>query len=97
MLHNLTMNKWFDESIVDTLLSFLLYDRIVQGPSVLVVKDKEGSVYGGYASQPWEKRSDFYGDMKSFLFTLHPKAAIHRPTGKNTNLQWVSSLILFSI
>jgi len=64
-------------------------DSVVQGPSVLVVKDKDGCVYGGYASQPWEKHSDFYGDMKSFVFTLHPKAAVHRPTGKNANLQWV--------
>jgi len=60
----------------------------VQGPSVLIIKDKEGCVYGGYASQPWEKHSDFYGDMKSFLFSAHPKAAVHRPTGKNANLQW---------
>lgn len=59
----------------------------------MVVKDKEGCVYGGYASQPWEKHSDFYGDMKSFLFTLHPKAAIYRPTGQNTNLQWVRTYI----
>lgn len=71
--------------------TFLGKLAIVQGPSVLVVKDKQGCVYGGYASQPWEKHSDFYGDMKSFLFTLHPKAAIYRPTGKNTNLQWCAA------
>lgn len=68
--------------------TFLGKLAIVQGPSVLVVKDKEGCIYGGYASQPWEKHSDFYGDMKSFVFTLHPKAAVYRPTGKNANLQW---------
>lgn len=64
-------------------------DRVVQGPSIMVVKDKEGCVYGGYATQPWEKHPDYYGDMKSFLFTLHPNASIFRPTGKNANLQWV--------
>lgn len=57
--------------------------------SVLIIKDKEGCVYGGYASQPWERHSDFYGDMKSFLFQLNPKASIFRPTGANTNIQWV--------
>jgi len=57
--------------------------------SVLIIKDTEGYVYGGYASQPWERYSDFYGDMKSFLFQLNPKAAIYRPTGANTNIQWV--------
>lgn len=57
--------------------------------TVLIVKDTEGSVYGGYASQPWERHSDFYGDMKTFLFKLYPQASIFRPTGANKNLQWV--------
>ncbi|OEL28116.1 TLD domain-containing protein 1 [Dichanthelium oligosanthes] len=56
--------------------------------TVLIVKDTEGSVYGGYASQPWERHSDFYGDMKTFLFKLYPQASIFRPTGANRNLQW---------
>lgn len=60
------------------------------GPTVFIIKDKEGYVYGGYASQPWERHGDFYGDLKSFLFQLYPKASIFRPTGANTNLQWVS-------
>lgn len=59
-----------------------------EGPTVMVIKDKEGFIYGGYASQPWEKHADFYGDMKSFLFQLHPRASVFRPTGANHNLQW---------
>ncbi|AQK39335.1 uncharacterized protein LOC100280213 [Zea mays] len=56
--------------------------------TVLIVKDTEGSIYGGYASQPWERHSDFYGDMKTFLFKCYPQASIFRPTGANKNLQW---------
>ncbi|XP_050381583.1 uncharacterized protein LOC126798618 [Argentina anserina] len=59
-----------------------------EGPTVFIIKDKDGYVYGGYASQPWERHGDFYGDLKSFLFQLYPKASIFRPTGVNTNLQW---------
>ncbi|KAL2554232.1 TLD-domain containing nucleolar protein [Forsythia ovata] len=59
-----------------------------EGPTVLVIKDKEGYVYGGYASQPWARHADFYGNMKSFLFQIFPKASIFRPTGANHNLQW---------
>ncbi|XP_057976314.1 uncharacterized protein LOC131163670 isoform X2 [Malania oleifera] len=59
-----------------------------EGPTVLIIKDKEGCIYGGYASQPWMRHSDFYGDMKSFLFQLYPKASIFRPTGANSKLQW---------
>ncbi|KDO70562.1 hypothetical protein CISIN_1g014615mg [Citrus sinensis] len=63
-----------------------------EGSAVLIIKDKEGHIYGGYASQPWERHGDFYGDMKSFLFQLYPKLAIYRPTGANSNLQWQISV-----
>lgn len=66
-----------------------------EGPTVLIIKDKEGYVYGGYASQPWERHGDFYGDMKSFLFQVIPKASIFKPTGANNNIQWVSFQFLF--
>ncbi|KAH9328624.1 hypothetical protein KI387_000732, partial [Taxus chinensis] len=62
-----------------------------RGSSILLVKDKDGYIYGGYASQPWERHSDFYGDMKTFLFSLSPCAAIYRPTGVNSNLQWCAT------
>ncbi|KAK9126258.1 hypothetical protein Scep_015104 [Stephania cephalantha] len=60
-------------------------------PTVLIIKDKEGYIYGGYASQPWEKHGDFYGDMKCFLFQLFPVASVYRPTGANANLQWCAA------
>ncbi|KAK7378831.1 hypothetical protein VNO80_04279 [Phaseolus coccineus] len=58
------------------------------GPTVLIIKDQEGYIYGGYASQPWERHSDFYGDLKCYLFQLNPVASLFRPTGANNNLQW---------
>lgn len=61
---------------------------IDEGPTVLLIKDTEGYIYGGYASQPWERHSNFYGDMKSFLFQVYPKASIFRATGANNNIQW---------
>ncbi|CAM8897339.1 unnamed protein product [Rhodiola kirilowii] len=71
--------------------TFLGNSSDYMGPTVLVIKDKEGYIYGGYASQPWERHGDFYGDMKSFLFELHPKASIFRPTGANNNVQWCAA------
>ncbi|KAK6942556.1 TLDc domain [Dillenia turbinata] len=65
----------------------------VEQPTVLIIKDKEGYIYGGYASQPWEKHGDFYGDMKSSLFRLHPEAAIFRPTGANSIIQWFPATV----
>uniref|UniRef100_A0A7N0SWM1 Uncharacterized protein n=1 Tax=Kalanchoe fedtschenkoi TaxID=63787 RepID=A0A7N0SWM1_KALFE len=71
--------------------TFLGNSSNYMGPTVLVIKDKEGYLYGGYASQPWERHGDFYGDMKSFVFQLHPKASIFRPTGANNNTQWCAA------
>ncbi|XWS66608.1 hypothetical protein CRYUN_Cryun05aG0214600 [Craigia yunnanensis] len=28
------------------------------GPTVLIIKDREGYIFGGYASQPWERHSN---------------------------------------
>jgi len=72
-----------------------LFYRDGDAQTVLIVKDTEGSIYGGYASQPWERHSDFYGDMKTFLFKLYPQASIFRPTGANKNLQWVCSALTY--
>ncbi|XP_057835310.1 uncharacterized protein LOC131045736 [Cryptomeria japonica] len=71
--------------------TFMGNSAVGRGPSILLVKDKDGYIYGGFASQPWERHSDFYGDMKSFLFTLSPRAAIYRPTGANSNMQWCAT------
>ncbi|XAR64752.1 hypothetical protein NMG60_11008565 [Bertholletia excelsa] len=86
------MDEWkllyhssFNGLSFNTFLGNILND---EGPTVLIVKDKEGYIYGGYASLPWERHADFYGDMKSFLFQLYPRASIFKPTGANNNIQW---------
>ncbi|KAL2652414.1 hypothetical protein R1flu_020542 [Riccia fluitans] len=71
--------------------TFMGHISAARGPSILVVKDKQGNIFGGYASQPWERHSEFYGDMKSFLFTLHPRLSIYRCSGKNNNIQWCAA------
>ncbi|GMH23156.1 hypothetical protein Nepgr_024999 [Nepenthes gracilis] len=81
----LLYHSYYNGLSFNTFLGSMLND---EGPTLIIINDKEGCIYGGYASHPWERRSDFYGDMKSFLFQLHPKASIFRPTGANSNLQW---------
>lgn len=71
--------------------SWAIFRGNAEGPTVLIIKDKEGYIYGGYASQPWERHADFYGDMKSFIFQLYPSASIYRPTGANNNIQWCAA------
>lgn len=75
--------------IWNALITPKLNCRNHEGPTVLIIKDKDGYIYGGYGSQKWERHAEFYGDMKCYLFQLNPKASIFRPTGANNNLQWV--------
>eukprot|EP00257_Ricinus_communis_P008848 XP_002526913.2 TLD domain-containing protein 1 [Ricinus communis] len=58
------------------------------GPKILIIKDKEDCIYGGYISQAWDRHGDFYGDIKSFLFQLYHRASIFKYTGANNNVQW---------
>lgn len=72
-------------------LSFNTFlDRLtsVGGPSLLLIKDQDGNMFGGYASQSWGRFHDFFGDLKCFLFSLQPRSAIYRATGANNNMLW---------
>ena len=33
-----------------------------KGPTLLLVKDKQGQLFGGYASEPWLKNGKYYGE-----------------------------------
>ena len=39
-----------------------------KGPTVLVVRDKQGHVFGGYASESWTKNGKFFGEV--IIFTI---------------------------
>eukprot|EP00891_Asterochloris_glomerata_P001842 jgi/Astpho2/1842/Aster-x1044 len=59
-----------------------------RGPTLLLVRDAQGQVFGGYASQAWQKQGKFYGDLASFIFTLMPTTAVFHPAGINNNIQY---------
>ncbi|KAL3142937.1 hypothetical protein ABBQ38_003222 [Trebouxia sp. C0009 RCD-2024] len=59
-----------------------------KGPTMLLVKDKAGHVFGGYASEPWLKNGKYYGNFSSFLFQLLPSVAVYTPSGVNQNFQY---------
>lgn len=61
-----------------------------QGPSVVIVEDTDGYIYGGFASANWSFSPKFVGDSTSFLFTLRPKMRVFGPTGYNSNYQYLN-------
>lgn len=61
-----------------------------QGPSVLVVEDDHGHIFGGFATASWTLGPKFFGDDSSFLFTLAPKMRIFHSTGYNQHFQYLN-------
>lgn len=65
--------------------------RIVdQGPSIIVVEDKHGYMFGGFAPASWSVGPNFFGDDSSFLFTLAPRMRIFSTSGYNQHFQYLN-------
>lgn len=54
-----------------------------RGPSVMLVEDSEGFVFGAFVSESWEVRKGFYGTGESLLFTLFPAFNVYSWSGLN--------------
>nr|XP_056718839.1 MTOR-associated protein MEAK7 [Euleptes europaea] len=68
-----------------------LFDHIVKkGPCLLVVKDSDGYVFGGFASCPWEAKPQFQGDSRCFLFSVSPSLAAFTCTGYNDHFMYLN-------
>ncbi|KAL3671520.1 hypothetical protein V7S43_003440 [Phytophthora oleae] len=55
-----------------------------QSPTLLVVKDVEGNVFGGFASDEWHRAFHYYGTGESFLFSF----ASQNAAGGFVKYQW---------
>ncbi|KAI8432545.1 hypothetical protein MSG28_013542 [Choristoneura fumiferana] len=61
-----------------------------QGPSILIIEDNSGYIFGGYATESWEISSNFSGGEESFLFTLSPRIRCYQTTGYNDHYQYMN-------
>lgn len=61
-----------------------------QGPSLIVLEDRDGYVFGGFASCSWEVKPQFQGDNKCFLFSIAPRMATYTPTGYNNHFMYLN-------
>lgn len=41
----------------------MLKKIVNEGPTVLVVKDRGGHIFGGFAAEPWAPNAQFYGNF----------------------------------
>ncbi|XP_038068610.1 MTOR-associated protein MEAK7-like [Patiria miniata] len=69
-----------------TLLSHITH----KGPTVLLVRDTEGHLFGGFASESWEIGPSFVGSSRCFLFSLSPKVGIYESSGQNDHYMYLN-------
>ncbi|KAG1454642.1 hypothetical protein G6F46_008656 [Rhizopus delemar] len=57
---------------------------VEQGATMVVIRAKDGTIFGGYADEAWEyQNTDWYGNSSNFLFRLEPSCRAW--LGQNTN------------
>uniref|UniRef100_A0A8C3WHG9 MTOR-associated protein MEAK7 n=1 Tax=Catagonus wagneri TaxID=51154 RepID=A0A8C3WHG9_9CETA len=68
-----------------------LCGRIVrQGPCLVLLKDQDGHVFGGFASCSWDVRPQFQGDNRCFLFSICPSMAVYTCTGYSDHYMYLN-------
>lgn len=63
---------------------FMRKQATVSGPTVLLVKDGVGHVFGAFTTSAWRVNDGYYGGGESFLFKYHPVVRTYRWTGNNS-------------
>ncbi|XP_061449724.1 MTOR-associated protein MEAK7 [Rhineura floridana] len=61
-----------------------------KGPCVLVLKDADGYVFGGFSSCSWAVKPQFQGDNGCFLFSVSPSLAVFTHTGYNDHYMYLN-------
>ncbi|XP_063052336.1 MTOR-associated protein MEAK7 [Engraulis encrasicolus] len=61
-----------------------------RGPTVLLLRDTKGHVFGGFASHGWEIRPQFQGDSRCFLFSVAPHMRVYTCTGYNQHYMYLN-------
>lgn len=64
---------------------------IDKGPTLVVVKAKDGSVFGGITDSSWEKpQAQFYGTARCMVFSIEPKLQVYTTEGVNNNYMYLN-------
>ncbi|XP_041650644.1 MTOR-associated protein MEAK7 [Cheilinus undulatus] len=61
-----------------------------RGPTLLLLKDTKGHMFGGFASHAWEVKPQFQGDSRCFLFTVFPTLRVYTATGYNQHFMYLN-------
>lgn len=86
-------SKWrflFSSQIHGESFSTFIGRIMDQGPTVIIVEDTNGWIFGGYATDSWSLNPNFTGNDNSFLFSLRPKMRCFPATSYNDHYQYLN-------
>ncbi|KAG9306222.1 hypothetical protein G9A89_016126 [Geosiphon pyriformis] len=87
MPHTLLFSSKRDGDSWQTFMNSFLY----KGSTLIIVRDKDGHVFGGFAYQDWEVSPKFFGSEQNFLFTIKPRLrCFPASAGYNENWQYLN-------
>ncbi|KAG2532987.1 hypothetical protein JM18_000843 [Phytophthora kernoviae] len=55
------------------------------GPTLVVIRDTQGAVFGMFCDTEWKESSRYYGGNGCFLFRMAPEISIYRVTASSAN------------
>ncbi|CAG5124791.1 unnamed protein product, partial [Candidula unifasciata] len=61
-----------------------------KGPTYIIIRDKDGYVFGGFAAVSWDLNPKFVGNSSCFLFSVRPNYCSYKPTGYNPNFMYLN-------
>ncbi|XP_010217555.1 PREDICTED: TLD domain-containing protein 1 [Tinamus guttatus] len=86
-------HKWqliFSSRVHGESFSQLCAHIVNKGSCIMILKDSDGFIFGGFASQSWEVKPQFQGDNKCFLFSVFPSLAVYTCTGYNDHYMYLN-------
>ncbi|NXH10942.1 TLDC1 protein, partial [Bucco capensis] len=86
-------HKWqllFSSRLHGESFSQLCWHIVKKGPCLVILKDLDGYIFGGFASQSWEVKPQFQGDHRCFLFSVFPSLAVYTCTGYNDHYMYLN-------
>jgi hypothetical protein len=66
-----------------------------RSPTLLVVKDTQGYIFGYFSTEPWRVHSSYYGTGESFLWSLSPEFHVYKWTTSNDYFQYSNNESIF--
>lgn len=86
-------SKWrllFNSKIHGESFATFLGKIMNQGPTLLIVQDHEGYMFGGFAPHSWNLKPKFVGNESAVLFKLEPKMQSFDTSGYNDHYQYLN-------